>query len=125
MPVFTGLTVKHQWLANELLGHHARTAPRRGKETAMKQQIPPRSLRYKISNISRGWLCRKAGLSGKPPFKPKQLRTNARLTNLPQQTIGPGFFLADLLDMNAELPYTTVVEGVEEFLHQSELPPRA
>jgi hypothetical protein len=47
------------------------------------------------------------------------------LTNLPQQTIGPGFFLADLLDMNAELPYTTVVEGLEEFLCQSELPPRA
>jgi hypothetical protein len=51
----------------------------------------------------------------------KQLRTNASLTNLPQPTIGPGFFLADLLDVNAELPYTTVVEGLEEFFYQSEL----
>jgi hypothetical protein len=53
MPVFTGMTVKHQWLANEFLGHHARTAPRRGKECAMKQQIPPRSLdiRSRISAV--------------------------------------------------------------------------
>jgi len=89
----------------------------------MKQQISVCSLKKQISNISRGWLCRKAGLSGKPPFKPKQLRTNACLTNLPERTIGPGFFLADFFDVKAELPYTTVVEGLEEFLYQSELPP--
>jgi len=28
----------------------------------------------------------------------------------------------DFLDINAELTYTTVVEGLEEFLYQKELP---
>jgi hypothetical protein len=31
----------------------------------------------------------------------------------------------DFLEVNAELPYTTVVKGLEEFLYQSELQPRA
>jgi hypothetical protein len=86
----------------------------------MEQPMRRRSLRNKLLHIGRAM---GLGLSGRPPLK--QLRTNARLTNLPQPTIGPGFFLADLLDVNAELPYTTVVEGLEEFLYQSELPSRA
>ncbi len=32
--------------------------------------------------------------------------------------------VVDFLEVNAELPYTTVVEGLEEFLYQSELQPR-
>jgi hypothetical protein len=84
-------------------------------ENWMEQRMRRRSLRNKLLHIARMRL----GLSARPPLK--QLRTNARLTNLPQRTIGPGFFLADLLDVNAELPYTTVVEGLEEFLYQSEL----
>jgi len=84
----------------------------------MEQPMRRRSLRNKLLHIGRAM---GLGLSGRPPLK--RLRTNA--TNLPQPTVGPGFFLADLLDVNAELPYTTVVEGLEEFLYQSELPPRA
>lgn len=63
------------------------------------------------------------GFSGRTPLK--QLCPNARSLNLPQRTPGPEVFLADLLDVNAELPYTTVVEGLEEFLYQSELQPRS
>ena len=89
----------------------------------MKPQISSRSLRNRISNISHGWLCRSVGFSGRPALK--QLLPNTRSANLPQRTPGPEIFLADLLDVNAELPYTTVVEGLEEFLYQSELRPRA
>ena len=89
----------------------------------MDQLISPRSLRNKISHISRGM---RFGLSGKPPLK--QVRRSASLENLVQGTGTPEieteFLLADFLDMKAELPYSTVVEGLEEFLYQSELPPR-
>ncbi len=85
----------------------------------MKPQISPGSLRNRIANISRGWLCGRDELSGRPALK--QLLPNARSPKSPQRTPGPEFFLADLLDVNSELPYTTVVEGLEEFLYQSEL----
>jgi hypothetical protein len=41
---------------------------------------------------------------------------------LPQTTgqTGAGPSIVDLLDVNAELSYTTVVEGLEEFLYQKE-----
>ncbi len=93
------------------------------KESPMEQQILSRSLRNKISNISRGWLCRRPEFSGRPALK--QLCPNARVANLPQRTTGVETSLADLLEVNAELPYTTVVEGLEEFLYQSELQRRA
>lgn len=115
------MTAKHEWLLNEFLGHHAEAAPRPVKENPMKPQISSRSLRNRISNISHGWRCRSVGFSGRPALK--QVLPNA--ADPPQRTIGPGFFLRDLLDVNAELPYTTVVEGLEEFLYQSELQPHA
>ena len=91
----------------------------------MKHLRRPRSFRNKISSFSRGWLTMRLGLSCRPPLK--QVRPNARLENTVQgmPEIGTEFLLADLLDVNAELPYSTVVEGLEEFLYQSELQPRA
>ena len=80
----------------------------------------PRSLKNKISLIGRGM---KLGPSGRPSLK--QARPTACLPNLPRKTPETGLSLAELLDGNAELPYTTVVEGLEEFLYQSELRPRA
>jgi hypothetical protein len=47
------------------------------------------------------------------------------MPNLPRKTPENGLSLANFLDGNAELPYTTVVEGLEEFLYQSELRPGA
>jgi hypothetical protein len=43
----------------------------------------------------------------------------ARCNAVPQPSV------ADYLDVNAELGYTTVVEGVEEFLYQKEMQVRA
>lgn len=86
----------------------------------MEQPVRPRSLKNKISLIGRGM---RLGLSGRPSLK--QARPPACLPNLPRKTPETGLSLADLLDGNAELPYTTVVEGLEEFLYQSELRPHA
>ncbi len=84
----------------------------------MEQPVRSRSLKNKISLIGRAM---KLGLSGRPSLK--QARPTACLPKLPRKTPETGLSLADLLDGNAELPYTTVVEGLEEFLYQSELRP--
>ena len=85
----------------------------------MEHQMRRGSLRNKLSHFGRGI---RLGFSGRPALK--QVRPNAYLAKPPVRTAGAEIFLADLLDVNAELPYTTVVEGLEEFLYQSELPPR-
>jgi hypothetical protein len=87
----------------------------------MALQMRTRWLRNRISPTSRGTslglsrresskqLCRKA-------TQPNRLRK-------PPET-GTAILFADLLNVNAELPYTTIVEEFEEFLYQSELRPR-
>jgi hypothetical protein len=66
-------------------------------------------------------------------YETRIFRQDAFETTMPKRALAEsapanartGSFLADLLDVNAELPYTTVVEGLEEFLYQSELQPRS
>ena len=50
-------------------------------------------------------------------------RAKARLQQPPLTTAKTqvGCSVVDFLDVNAELTYTTVVEGLEEFLYQKEL----
>jgi hypothetical protein len=88
-----------------------------GEREFMALQMRTRWLRNKISPTSRGTslglsskqLCRKA-------TQPNRLRK-------PPETVTAILF-TDLLNVNVELPYTTIVEEFEEFLYQSELRPR-
>lgn len=77
------------------------------------------SLKRSLSNFSRGWLYGRRRVAGRSPLK--QTRANPSLGSSIAES-QPS--VADWLDVNAELPYTTVVEGLEEFLYQSELQPR-
>ena len=80
-----------------------------------------RSFRSRLSNFGRGWLNGRLRASGGAPLK--QVRTRKRLAELPLRSsnIASQPSVVDFLEVNAELPYTTVVEGLEEFLYQSEL----
>jgi hypothetical protein len=76
-----------------------------------------RSRKSNLAILRLGWLnTRRRGCS--------QLNQNrAKLRQkLPLKTgqTDAGPFIVDLLDVNAELSYTTVVEGLEEFLYQKE-----
>ena len=82
------------------------------------------SLRKRLSNFGRGWLNGRRRASGRSPSN--QTRADKRPAKLPvrsSNTASPS--VVDFLEVNAELPYTTVVEGLEEFLYQRELQPRA
>jgi hypothetical protein len=59
------------------------------------------------------------GLSDEPPWV--QGSPTATSANTIQRTPQTRFHLDSLLDLHADLPYTTIVEELEEFLYQSEL----
>ena len=87
----------------------------------MALQMRTRWLRNRISPTSRGT---SLGLSRRESSKQlcrKATQPN-RLRKAPET--GTAILFADLLNVNAELPYTTIVEEFEEFLYQSELRPR-
>jgi hypothetical protein len=77
----------------------------------------------RLSKFGRSWLHGRRRPSGKSPLK--QARGKTRLGELPLRSSSSLSqpFLIDFLEVNGELPYTTVVEGLEEFLYQSELQP--
>ena len=82
------------------------------------------SLRSRLSNLGRGWLNGRQRASGRSTST--QTRPDKRSAKLPVRSPNTALpSVVDFLEVNAELPYTTVVEGLEEFLYQSELQPRA
>ena len=87
----------------------------------MGLQMRTRWLRNKISTTSRGT---SLGLSdGKSSKQLCRKPTQPNRLGKPPET-GTAILFTDLLNVNAELPYTTIVEEFEEFLYQSELRPR-
>ena len=82
-----------------------------------------RSLKRSLSNFSVGWLNERRRASDRSPLKVTCAdKRFAKLSVRSSNTASPS--VVDFLEVNAELPYTTVVEGLEEFLYQSELQPR-
>lgn len=75
-----------------------------------------RSHRFKRSlpAVRARWLNFKGQVSGGLPLKATKTRHDILATVQPQPSV------IDFLDVNADLTYTTVVEGVEEFLYQTE-----
>lgn len=59
------------------------------------------------------------GLSDDPPSV--QESSTATPANAIQRTPQTQFRLDSLFDLHADLPYTTIVEELEEFVYQSEL----
>jgi hypothetical protein len=88
------------------------------------EPIRSRYLASHLSNLCTGWLVKRRGVARKLPLK--QEHAKVRLAKLPLRSINADSqpSVVDYLDVNAELSYTTVVEGLEEFLYQKELPPR-
>ena len=76
---------------------------------------PIRTRSFKRSFRS-GWVTARCSRSN-------QQRAAVRLHELPLRTpkVGAEPSVGDFLDVNAEVTYTTVVEGLEEFLYQREL----
>ena len=64
------------------------------------------------------WL-KRWGLSNEPPLVPGS--PTATPANTIQRTPQTQLHLDSLLDLHADLPYSTVVEELEEFVYQSEL----
>jgi hypothetical protein len=77
------------------------------------------SLKRSLSGFGRGWLNGRRRVAGRSPLKQTRANPSLRSSNTASQPS-----VVDFLEVNAELPYTTVVEGLEEFLYQSELQPR-
>jgi hypothetical protein len=50
-----------------------------------------------------------------------QGNSTSALADLRDRAQPSPFHLSSLLDLNAEVPYSTIVERLEEFLYQSEL----
>jgi hypothetical protein len=78
---------------------------------------PIRSRSVKSKLLPRaGWLNAKRQVSGRLPLKVEPTKTGHDIL----ATLQPQLSVIDFLDVNAELSYTTVIEGVEEFLYQTE-----
>jgi hypothetical protein len=77
-----------------------------------------RSRKSNLAKLRLGWL--NAPRRGGSQLDQNRARLRRQLPRTTRQTdTGPS--IVDLLDVNAELSYTTVVEGLEEFLYQREL----
>ena len=76
-----------------------------------------RSRKSNLANFRLGWL--NAQRRGCSQLNQNRAKLRQQLPLKTGQTdAGPS--IVDLLDVNAELSYTTVVEGLEEFLYQKE-----
>ena len=81
------------------------------------------SLKSRLSQFGRNWLNEGLRASGKSPLQLRSKTAPEKPSLRPSRTVSQ-LSVVDLLEVNAELPYTTVVEGLEEFLYQSELSAR-
>jgi hypothetical protein len=82
--------------------------------------MEPMRTRFRKSNLANfrlGWLNARRRSCSQLNQNRAKLRQQLPLKT-GQTDAGP--FIVDLLDVNAELSYTTVVEGLEEFLYQKE-----
>ena len=103
---------------------------RLGLRRAQREEGPlkPMQSRYFKSNLSNFrpvWPNGKRQVAGRSPLQQGSAKTRLAKLPLTSSDAESQPSVIDFLEVNAELPYTTVVEGLEEFLYQSELQPRA
>jgi hypothetical protein len=78
------------------------------------------SFKDNFSAVRAGWLNVKRPSSGGSPLKPERKKTGGEVLILRNANFEPLPSVIDFLDVNSELSYSTVVEGLEEFLYQAE-----